>query len=112
MRILVTGATGFVGGNVARVSQVLGDQVLCAVRRRPPDGFGHPWRLTDLTDADDVRRALDEHQAQAVVHLAIRNDLLDLYQDRRGAPSLLDTLRGLAIEQRIGDVRIAAAMTS
>lgn len=85
MRVLVTGATGFVGGNVARVFQVLGDQVLCAVRRRPPDGFGHPWRLTDLTDADDVRRALEEHQAQAVVHLAIRNDLLDLYQDRRGA---------------------------
>jgi dTDP-4-dehydrorhamnose reductase len=85
MRVLVTGATGFVGGNVARVFQVLGDQVLCAVRRRPPDGFGHPWRLTDLTDTDDVRRALEEHQAQAVVHLAIRNDLLDLYQDRRGA---------------------------
>jgi dTDP-4-dehydrorhamnose reductase len=85
MRILVTGATGFVGGNVARVFQVLGDQVLCAVRRRPPDGFGHPWRLTDLMDTSDVRRALEEHQAQAVVHLAIRNDLLDLYQDRRGA---------------------------
>jgi dTDP-4-dehydrorhamnose reductase len=85
MRVLVTGATGFVGGNVARVFQVLGDQVLCAVRRPPPDGFGHPWRLTDLHDSDDVRRALEEHQAEAVVHLAIRNDLLDLYRDRRGA---------------------------
>ena len=85
MRVLVTGSTGFVGGNVARIFQVLGDQVLCAVRRPPPDGFGHPWRLTDLLDTGDVRRALEEHQAQAVVHLAIRNDLLDLYRDRRGA---------------------------
>lgn len=85
MRVLVTGATGFVGGNVARVFEVLGDQVLCAVRRRPPDGFRHPSRLTDLKDTGDVRRALEEHQAQAVIHLAIRNDLLDLYRDRRGA---------------------------
>jgi dTDP-4-dehydrorhamnose reductase len=85
MRVLITGATGFVGGNVARVFEVLGDQVLCAVRRTPPDGFRHAWRLTDLEDADDVRRALEEHQAQAVIHLAIRNDLLDLYRDRRGA---------------------------
>ena len=96
MRVLITGATGFVGGNVARVFQVLGDQVLCAVRRRPPDGFGHPWRLTDLTDADDVRRALEDHQAQAVIHLAIRNDLLDLYRDRRGAyADYVTTTRGI-----------------
>lgn len=85
MRVLLTGASGFVGGNVARVFQLLGDQVLCAVRRPPPDGFGHPWRLTDLHDADEISRALDEHRAQAVVHLAIRNNLLDLYHDRRGA---------------------------
>jgi len=85
MRVLVTGATGFVGGNVSRVFQVLGDQLLCAVRRRPPEGFGHPWRLTDLMDAADVRRALEDHQAQAVIHLASRNDLLDLCRDRRGA---------------------------
>lgn len=82
-RILLTGGTGFVGGNVAAVLAARGAQVLCAVRRDPGPHFAWPWRLTDLGDADDVRRALREHRATAVLHLAIDNDLLGLYRNRR-----------------------------
>jgi dTDP-4-dehydrorhamnose reductase len=82
-RVLVTGATGFVGGNVAAVLQARGTDVLCAVRRDPGPDFPWPWRLTDLNDEDDIATALAEHETTAVVHLAIDNDLQGLYRDRR-----------------------------
>jgi dTDP-4-dehydrorhamnose reductase len=82
-RVLLTGATGFVGGNVATVLADRGVDVLCAVRRDPGPGFPWPWRLTDLGDQDDVAAALADHQATSVLHLAIDNDLQGLYRDRR-----------------------------
>lgn len=85
MRLLLTGATGFVGGNVARVFELLGDEVFCLTRGEPPAGFRHPWRRVDLSSAADLLDAVGEHRPDAVIHLAIRNDLLDLYRDRRGA---------------------------
>ena len=82
-RIVVTGATGFVGGSVAAVLAERGVDVLCAVRRDPGPSFPWPWRLTDLGDQADVAAALAGHHATAVLHLAIDNDLLGLYRDRR-----------------------------
>jgi len=82
-RVLLTGATGFVGGNVADVMTARGADVLCAVRRDPGPGFPWPWRITDLDRGEDIAVALREHGATAVVHLAIDNDLPGLYRDRR-----------------------------
>ena len=82
-RVLLTGGTGFVGGNVAAVMAARGADVLCAVRREPGPRFPWPWRVTDLSDTADIGAALREHGATAVVHLAIDNDLQGLYRDRR-----------------------------
>lgn len=82
-RVLLTGGTGFVGGNVAAVLADRGVEVLCATRRDPGAGFPWSWRQTDLSDTADVRAALREHEATAVLHLAIDNDLQGLYRDRR-----------------------------
>jgi dTDP-4-dehydrorhamnose reductase len=82
-RVLLTGATGFVGGNVAAVLTERGADVVCAVRRDPGPDFPWPWRMTDLGDQADVGRALAEQGATAVLHLAIDNDLQGLYRDRR-----------------------------
>lgn len=82
-RVLLTGGTGFVGGNVAAVLTARGAAVLCAVRRDPGPGFPWPWRLTDLGDSSDVAAALREHDATAALHLAIDNELHGLYRDRR-----------------------------
>lgn len=82
-RVLLTGGTGFVGGNVAAVLHARGNEVLCAVRRDPGTAFPWPWRRTDLTDPADVQTAMTEHRADAIVHLAIDNDLPGLYRDRR-----------------------------
>ena len=91
-RILLTGGTGFVGGNVAAVITARGADVLCAVRRDPGPDFPWPWRVTDLTAAADIAAALREHDATAVVHLAIDNDLQGLYRDRRAG---FDTYVGM-----------------
>lgn len=82
-RILLTGGTGFVGGNVAAVLTAAGADVLCAVRRDPGPTFPWRWRLTDLGDPSEVTAAVHEHDATSVLHLAIDNDLLGLYRDRR-----------------------------
>ena len=82
-RVLVTGGTGFVGGNVAAVLADRGAEVLCAVRRDPGEGFPWPWRVTDLGDQADIEAALREHRATSVTHLAIDNDLQGLYRDRK-----------------------------
>jgi dTDP-4-dehydrorhamnose reductase len=82
-RVILTGGTGFVGGNVAAVLADRGVDVICAVRREPGEEFPWPWRLTDLSDPADLRAALREHDATAVLHLAIDNDLPGLYRDRR-----------------------------
>ncbi len=84
-RVLVTGATGFVGSNVAAVLADRGAAVLCAVRSDPGPDFPWPWRVTDLGDVADITAALGEHRATSVVHLAIRNDFQALYADRKGS---------------------------
>ena len=91
-RVLLTGATGFVGGNVAAVMSSRGAEVLCAVRRDPGPSFPWPWRLTDLNSSEAVAAALRGHEATAVVHLAIDNDLPGLYRDRRAG---FDTYVGM-----------------
>lgn len=82
-RVVLTGATGFVGGNVAAVLSDRGVELLCAVRRDPGPRFPWPWRLTDLSDQADIAAAFAEHNATSVLHLAIDNDLQGLYRDRR-----------------------------
>jgi dTDP-4-dehydrorhamnose reductase len=82
-RVILTGATGFVGGNVATVLAQRGVDVMCATRRDPGDTFPWHWRLTDLSDPADLRAAFEEHDATAVLHLAIDNDLHGLYRHRR-----------------------------
>jgi dTDP-4-dehydrorhamnose reductase len=102
-RILITGGTGFVGGNVAAVLANRGVDLVCAVRRDPGSDFPWPWRITDLSDQEDVVTALREHSATAVLHLAIDNDLQGLYRDRRAG---FDSYVGMT--RRIVDAANAA----
>jgi dTDP-4-dehydrorhamnose reductase len=86
-RVYLTGATGFVGSNVARVfAEREGAQLFCPVHRMPPpDGAPYAWERVDLTDAAAVERSVAAFRPDAIVHTAIRNDLLHLYADREGA---------------------------
>jgi dTDP-4-dehydrorhamnose reductase len=70
---MVTGASGFVGSNIAKVFR----------ERHGAEVIGPSHAELDLTEADAVRAFVDEHRPDAVVHAAILNDLDALLTDRR-----------------------------
>jgi dTDP-4-dehydrorhamnose reductase len=74
VRIFLTGATGFVGSNLAHVFARHGAEVVAP---------GH--EAVDLTDAALVRRSVLATQPDAVVHAAILNDFGALTLRRREA---------------------------
>jgi dTDP-4-dehydrorhamnose reductase len=72
MRVFLTGASGFVGSNVARVfTEGHGAQLI-----RPGE------ELVDLTGADAVARSFLATRPEVVVHAAIWNDFTGIYADR------------------------------
>jgi dTDP-4-dehydrorhamnose reductase len=74
MRVWLTGASGFVGSNVARAFTRHGAEVLCPPRAE-----------VDVTDASAVRRAVSDAAPDAIVHCAILNDPAGLLRARRAA---------------------------
>lgn len=97
MRALVTGASGFVGSNIARVFRERHGAELCTPvhRVRPSDGFAEA-PVVDLTDAATVRAAVLDFAPDVIVHSAILNDFDLIYADRRaGWRSFVDATRHL-----------------
>src|SRR4051794_6084270 len=74
MRILLTGASGFVGSNLRQVFEAHAAEVLAP---------GHAE--LDLTEAGRVRRWVADRRPDAIVHCAIWNDPAGLLRDRRRA---------------------------
>jgi dihydroflavonol-4-reductase len=69
-RYFLTGATGFVGANVARHLLARGDEVVCAVRKPNLCVEGLPVTLVSgaLTDVDTMARAMEG--CEGVLHVA------------------------------------------
>ncbi len=74
MRILVTGATGFIGGHLTRHLLARGYNVRALVRRESPSliDLGAALAYGDLTDAEAMRAAVEN--VEAVFHLAAMRD--------------------------------------
>jgi dTDP-4-dehydrorhamnose reductase len=70
--VYLTGASGFVGSNVARVFEAHGAEL--ATPRHSE---------VDVTDSVAVRGSVEAFRPDAIVHCAILNDFAALYADRR-----------------------------
>lgn len=77
MRVLVTGASGMLGGGVARALAERGDEV--TVLQRRPAGLGFREVLGDVADAAAVQEAVAGQDA--VVHLAAKVNVVGLEAD-------------------------------
>ena len=99
MRILVTGANGFVGGPVCRALRDAGHQVIGSVRREltPPPGIEFR-RIGALGPDTDWGPALDG--IEAIVHLAARTHVM--------AETEADPLAAFRRVTRDGATRLAA----
>ena len=102
--ILVTGGTGFIGGQVVHRLRSADLPVRCLVRSRRRAGQLETWGCElvegDITDADAVRRAVDG--AEAVVHLvAIRQGKREQFERvmTQATRDLLDAAREAGVRR-------------
>ena len=112
MRVLVTGAHGFVGRHLVATLARRGHEVLRADRRAGPDGI-----LLDVTDALSVHGVLELARPDAVAHLAGQAFVPASLEDpegtfevnARGTLHLLDGLRALRADGVVPRVLIASS---
>jgi GDP-4-dehydro-6-deoxy-D-mannose reductase len=69
VRVLVTGANGFVGKHLCRHLREQGDDVVEA-NGPPPQGSGDRGTSLDVTDPANVRAVVEEARPEVVIHLA------------------------------------------
>lgn len=78
--VFITGATGFVGSNVAEVLSMAGHHVIAGVRAEPSRPLPFDHAIVDYTSVDNIAQAAAN--ADAIVHLAIANDFNRLQLNR------------------------------
>lgn len=116
MRVLVTGAGGFIGANVVRQLALAGHDVLAVGRRPEPlgrlvaPGLGPiSPRVLDLDDAGAVHRYLHETRPEAVVHLAWYAAPGDYLHARANLASLAMTVGLVQAALDVGCARLVLA---
>jgi dTDP-4-dehydrorhamnose reductase len=101
MRIYLTGATGFVGSNLAHVFDAHRAEVVAP-------GHDH----VDLTDEVLVRRSVAATRPDAIVHAAIWNDPAALHTDRRRAwDAYVGATRNLVAAANAADAQVVLIST-
>lgn len=81
MRVVVTGAAGYVGRAVVRRLSMAGHEVLALVHREPSSPLNVPSRLVDLLDPTSLD---DLGRVDGVCHLAARTQVRESFDDPVG----------------------------
>jgi nucleoside-diphosphate-sugar epimerase len=69
-RVLVTGASGFVGRWALRALRARGHDVHAMTRKARPEGDGIVWHAADVLDGPSARRVIEDVHAERLLHLA------------------------------------------
>src|SRR3989475_5707972 len=117
MNILVTGATGILGGWLTKALVERGDRVACLVRDEVPEAnffkLGLDRKVAAVRGAlenyDDVLRALNEYEveacyhlgAQAIVTVGNRNPLSTFESNIKGSWNVLEAARNHKLLKRL-----------
>lgn len=83
-RLLITGASGFVGGNLAQIASRLWD-VTGIYRTHRPAMDGIAWTQVDLADGAATARAVDAARPDAVIHLAAMSSIDECEREQEAA---------------------------
>ena len=76
MRVLIIGASGFIGRYLTRhLSETLDHQVVGTFRSRAPAPGGNSWHQVELTDAATLEQVFRLARPEVVVHLAAIADV-------------------------------------
>jgi GDP-4-dehydro-6-deoxy-D-mannose reductase len=109
LRVLITGASGFAGGHLARSCVAAGDEVVGASRTGAPGAEGAEGLAIDLRDADAVRAAVGSLQPDVLYHLAALSHVGRAWEEPAetvidnvaGAVSVLEAVRHVAARTRL-----------
>ncbi len=74
-KLMIFGGSGFVGGNMTKVAQKQGWRVIIADSFYRPGVDEVEWLTVDITDKEQIEKAIDVIKPQAVVNLAAIADI-------------------------------------
>lgn len=96
-KVAITGATGFLGSNIAEVLTDFGWDVLALTRSEPADALPWSYAVVDTSDSAEVAGAIAG--CDALIHTAIANDFqnLDSMAAYRAYPGLTQSVTRAAV---------------
>jgi nucleoside-diphosphate-sugar epimerase len=107
-RILITGASGFIGTNLLEFYRGGGAGAVANLDIAPPRNIGHRgvWLKADICDAAQVRTVLHGFRPTVIFHLAARADLIgktvaDYPENSDGVRNLIAAMRDLPSRPRL-----------
>jgi GDP-4-dehydro-6-deoxy-D-mannose reductase len=86
MRVLILGATGFVGRHLLAECRSRGDEIVATYRvgETIPESTGADWLPVDLLEEPTIRRAVEAARPEGVVHLAAQASVALAHEDPFG----------------------------